>query len=352
MEKPLLKKSSMSMQQGFTLIELMVAIVLGLLLVAAAIQLFTGGIVTTRLQQANAELQDSGIFGLDYIIRDIRLANYGNIPNPAINDKTSWGGVVLTARTSADSTVNLPATLTNATTYFDASSISGSGLLTHSVGTDPVETVSTTANAWKGLSNVSWTGAGGATGTASDQLTIQFVAPTAMTNCEGANVQAGDLVIERFFLRVDANGASNSDYALACDANTPTAAGTAPVPQPGIITGLGDAGQIIMPRVDHFHILLGARDASNNLAYYTVNQYRKAAQTARTSTPAVNPPRILSIKIAVLVRSNDNTNSSAVNPGSSFIMLDQTVTPADTATRYARRVYTTTAALRNAMGEI
>lgn len=345
--KPQAKK-----QQGFTLIELMISIVLGLLLVAAAIQLFSGGIITTRLQQANAELQDSGIFGLDYITRDIRLVNYDNVSNPILNDRTSWGGIVLTSKTAADSTVNLPANLTNSTTYFDSTSISNSALLTHSVGTDPVESVSTAANAWAGLSNVSWTDSSSVTGTASDQLTIQFVAPTAMTNCEGANVQAGDLIIERFFLRLDSNGALSNDYALACDANTPTAAGTAPLPQPSLITGLGDAGQIIMPRIDHFHILLGARNASGNLAYYTVNQYRKAAQTARNATPAIVPPRILSIKIAVLVRSNDNTNSPAVNPGSSFIMLDQTVIPSDTATRYARRVYTTTAALRNAMGDI
>lgn len=350
--KPLISKRLNNMQKGFTLVELMIAIVLGLLLVAAAIQLFTGGIITTRLQQANAELQDSGIFGLDYIVRDIRLANYGNIVNPALNDKTSWGGVVLTSRTAADSSVNLPATRNNATTYFDSTSISLSGLLTHSVGTTPVEIVSTTANEWRGLSNVTWTAANGATGTASDQLTIQFISPAIMSNCEGANVQAGDLVIERFFLRPDVNAATTTDYALACDANTPTPAGTTPVAQPSIITGFGDAGQIIMPRVDHFHILLGARNSSGNLAYYTVNQYRNAAQAARNATPAVIPPRILSIKIAVLVRSNDNTNSTAINPGNSFVMLDQTVVPSDSLTRYARRVYTTTAALRNAMGDI
>lgn len=350
--KPLISKRLNNMQKGFTLVELMIAIVLGLLLVAAAIQLFTGGIITTRLQQANAELQDSGIFGLDYIIRDIRLANYGNITNLVLNDKTAWGGIVLTSKTSSDSSVNLPATRTDANTYFDSGSISGSGLLTHSIGTAPAESVSTSSNEWKGLSNVSWTGSGDTIGTTSDQLTIQFISPEAMTNCEGANVQAGDLVIERFFLRPDVNAATTTDYALACDANTPTPAGTTPVSQPNIITGLGDAGQIIMPRVDHFHILLGARNASDNLAYYTVNQYRSAAQAARASTPAVVPPRILSIKIAVLVRSNDNTNSPAIDPTNTFIMLDQTVTPSNTTSRYARRVYTTTAALRNAMGDM
>ena len=65
--------------KGFTLIELMIALVLGLLISAAAIELFTGSLLSSRMQQANDELQSSGIFGLDYIVRDIRLANYANI---------------------------------------------------------------------------------------------------------------------------------------------------------------------------------------------------------------------------------------------------------------------------------
>ncbi|MGM7372961.1 PilW family protein, partial [Acinetobacter baumannii] len=50
-------------EQGFTLIELIVALALGLILVAAATQLFIGGLLSSRLQKANAEIQDSGIFG-------------------------------------------------------------------------------------------------------------------------------------------------------------------------------------------------------------------------------------------------------------------------------------------------
>lgn len=60
-------------EQGFTLIELIVALALGLILVAAATQLFIGGLLSSRLQKANAEIQDSGIFGLEYMARDIRL---------------------------------------------------------------------------------------------------------------------------------------------------------------------------------------------------------------------------------------------------------------------------------------
>ena len=83
------KNSPIAKQQGFTLIELMIALVLGLLISAAALQLFTGSILSSRMQQANDELQNSGIFGLDYIVRDIRLANYDNVNNPELNEQTS-----------------------------------------------------------------------------------------------------------------------------------------------------------------------------------------------------------------------------------------------------------------------
>ena len=94
--------TSKNLQKGFTLIELMVALVLGLILVAAAIQLFTGGILSSQLQQANADIQESGVFGMDYMLQDIRLANVGNTTNLEINDQTAYGGIVLTGSSAAN----------------------------------------------------------------------------------------------------------------------------------------------------------------------------------------------------------------------------------------------------------
>lgn len=319
-------------QKGFTLIELMVALVLGLLVTAAAIQLFVGGFLTSRMQEANAELQNSGVFGLDFISKDIRLTNFGNVVRPDLNDQTPWGGIVLTAKDATNSNVNLP--IPGSTPYVST------GLLSHSVGTG--EAVSTVRNEWQGLSN---------TNTASDQLTVQFVAPNAMINCEGENVQAGDYVIQRYFLRRDpATATSGNDFALACDANTPTPSGTTAVDRPTTITGFGDAGQIIMPRVDYFTVQLGVRNTAGNLAYYTINQYRTVATSAHTATPATEPPRIISIKLGVIVRSIDNTNNKDIDLTKTISVLNQNVTLKDTTTKYARRVYSTTIALRNGLG--
>lgn len=325
------KINNTATQAGFTLVELMVALALGLLISAAAIQLFLGGLLTSRMQQANAELQNSGVFGLDYVARDLRLANYINTDFPILNEQTPWGGVVLTARTATVTNANIPIPT--------GAPFIAPGLLSHSVGTG--ESVSSTANEWQGLSNVS---------VASDQLTIQFVAPNAMVNCEGANVQAGDYVIQRYFVRrADAAATTGTDYGLACDANTPNATAVA---EPTTIAGFGGAGELIMPRVDHFTVQLGVRNEAGNMAYYTINQYRAVAAAARAARPATEPPRIVSVKTAVLVRSTDNTRNNDIDLTQSINILNQNVTLTDTTNRFARRVYSTTVTFRNGLGEM
>lgn len=344
-----MNRASSSLQKGFTLIELMVALTLGLILVAAAIQLFTGGLVSSHLQRANAEIQDSGVFGMDYVLRDLRLANVGNINNLRIDDQTAYGGIVLTGSTASNgSNVNFIPKISSSDYIADS-------LLSRG-GTD---TVSTTANHWQGLSNVK--NDSGGTAQVSDQLTIQFIAPSDMFNCEGVQVFAGDLIVQRYFLRVDANGTGSTDLALACDANTPAATAATVSAQPTIVGGLGTAGQIIIPRVDHFHVLLKARDHQGNLAEYTIPQYRAAAAAARTAIPAtettpgqaaVEAPRILAVQVSVLIRSTNNAKNNAVDPAvATFVMLDQTVKATDSSSRFLRRVYNSTVALRNAMGE-
>lgn len=294
-----LNKKIMPYHRGFTLVELIVALAIGLIVSAAALQLFTGGLMTSRMQDASAELQDSGIFGVEYMARDIRLANYGNTNNPVLNSTTPMGGVVLT---SGETGANLP--------LKDVSA----GLLTKTGGS---------SNATGG----------------SDQLTIQFIAPNAMLNCEGQKVEADKYIIQRYFLRQDG---ADGNLALACDANSPGSASAS-------IAGLNDKnnGEVVMPRVDQLRFYLGVKVGSN-LMYYSIDEYKKAAAAAA----APNIPRIVSVRVMVLVRSKDPVSSKDIDPSKdSFTFLDGTVKPSDTKTKYMRRLYTTTIALRNGLGE-
>lgn len=66
-------------QQGLTLIELMVALLLGLIFSAAAFQLLFANQRTFELQQTIAMLQEDGQMAMRYITADIRNAGRGTI---------------------------------------------------------------------------------------------------------------------------------------------------------------------------------------------------------------------------------------------------------------------------------
>lgn len=66
----------MKPQRGITLIELLIAMVLGLFVTMAMTQLFIATKTTYMLQQGNSRIQEGGRFGTDMLLRDVRLAGY------------------------------------------------------------------------------------------------------------------------------------------------------------------------------------------------------------------------------------------------------------------------------------
>ena len=82
---------------GFTLIEVMVAIVIGAVLSAASIGLLVNSKGTYELQDDLARLQENARFGLEAIARDIRMAGYfgcmGDISKVSNHVKSSTGTV-------------------------------------------------------------------------------------------------------------------------------------------------------------------------------------------------------------------------------------------------------------------
>jgi len=67
---------SNSKQKGFTLIELMIAMVLGLILVAGVIQIFISNKQAYRVTDAHSKLQDNARFALEVLSRDVRSAGF------------------------------------------------------------------------------------------------------------------------------------------------------------------------------------------------------------------------------------------------------------------------------------
>ena len=301
----------MKIQKGFTLVELMVALALGLVIVAAATLLFLTAIKSNQTQSAMTDLQDNANFGLNYITQDIRISNLNNV-SAQLDDQLELGGIVLSQNNypnilrpqpDPDNPSDLP--------VMDATLLSGSAV---------------------GESNVSQ---------ASDQLVIQYQPIEENTyDCEGQVIpNTNRIIVQRYFLRPDNNPATGEDnpLALACDAGHYEVGSTT-------VQNFGDAGEIIMKRVDHFRVLLNvANKVTGNQRYISIGNYMATA----------TKPRILGVSLGILSRSAQNVGSSPeLAQNNEYIVLDQTVTVNSDGNPngYIRRVVTQDVAIRNALG--
>ena len=341
-------------EQGFTLIELMISLVLGLLVSAAALQIFYTSSVNSRRQEASSQIQDNAIFGFSQMQQHLRRANYGAKSTTAhdgffMNHLTPQGGVVLTSPSG-----------TNPTKKWLEGNLSGlvlsgsaipSTLLTSSASTNSVSSLN-------GITN-------------SDQLTIQYQAGQEESfDCEGAAIPTGFYVIERYFVRMDTT-VTPSAPGLACASaiynyNETTAGSTsgldiATYTVPGETTAkannLAGTGTIIVPNVDYFRAMLGV---STSTGFATDPDTARIAYIPIPSTSTLatqlNDKRIVSLQMGVLSRSNNPTSTPQANSDLDFSVLDKSnikLNAAETAgPTYLRNVYESTVLLRNARGGI
>ena len=65
-----------SSQRGFTLIELMIAMLIGVFLMAGVIQIFISAKQGYRLQENLSRLQENGRFAMDFLTKGVRMAGY------------------------------------------------------------------------------------------------------------------------------------------------------------------------------------------------------------------------------------------------------------------------------------
>lgn len=63
-------------QQGLSLVEVMVAMTIGLILMAGVVQVFISSKSSSRLNASIGQLQEDGRFALNFLNRDIRMAGY------------------------------------------------------------------------------------------------------------------------------------------------------------------------------------------------------------------------------------------------------------------------------------
>lgn len=288
---------------GFTLIELMISLVLGLLISAAVIQVYLTNTKTASTQKSGSELQEASVFGLQQLESHLRLANLGNSVT-SITDTTAGGGIVLSLQ-------NIRATDTAYNPF-----------LTHTAG------------------DTDFTSESNITGINSDQLTIQFKNTTGVkiADCESADVELGDTVIERYFIR--SSSTTGQGLVLACDAGRVDSGGVKTYASRDT-KQFGLNGQEFIIGVDQFKILLGIQtDAPSNaglMRYLTASEYLALSGTK---------PPITAVKIGLIVRGSSPVIGSDV--ATSFKLLGATQPLKSGQPNRVRTTYESTTLLRNA----
>lgn len=288
---------------GFTLIELMISLVLGLLISAAVIQVYLTNTKTASTQKSGSELQEASVFGLQQLESHLRLANLGNSVT-SITDTTAGGGIVLSLQ-------NIRATDTAYNPF-----------LTHTAGD----------TGFTSVSNI--------TGINSDQLTIQYTNTTGVkiADCESADVELGDTVIERYFVR--SSSTTGQGLVLACDAGRVDSSGVKTYASTDT-KQFGLNGQEFIIGVDQFKILLGIQtDAPSNaglMRYLTASEYLALSGTK---------PPITAVKIGLIVRGSSPVIGSDV--ATSFKLLGATQPLKSGQPKLVRTTYESTTLLRNA----
>lgn len=274
---------------GFTLVELMVSLVLGLIIVGAAFQMLLSGQRSLAFQESIQGLQDNANIGINYVADDIKLTNL-NLTFTEIKPNQVSGLIVKN---------------TNYLTGAASTSVSGEGVKSSFIADK------------------------------SDVLVIQYKPDQSKEyDCEGNTINADDIVVQRYFIRKDDNGSAN-DFVLACDAGKY---------KDGVaLSGLDGKGQIIMKGVDLFKVRIGVKDKDNNLSYKTLDEFADEPNTSKA----------VSLQIGVLARSLDSINTNSEEKLEHKIFGDKYTIkkPPSVTTKYVWIPVERTIALRNGLGE-
>lgn len=296
--------------KGFTLIELMISLVLGLLISAAVMQVYLTNAKTSATQKSGSELQDASLFGIQQLESHLRLANLGN-PVDEITNDTPKGGIVLSL-----TNMGLPEENTEYPKF-----------LTHTAGDSGFTSTSSIASV------------------NSDQLTIQYTNITGndLSDCESTDVHNGETVIERYFIRESLPDNKNG-LVLACDAGR--------LNNSGVITSyaasdpktFGNNGQEFIMGIDQFKVLLGTQTHVAGSA--GVMRYLTSADYLNNTTTPAPKPAITAVKIGLIVRGSTPVVGSSTKK--TFSLLGQNHTLKSGEPNQVRTTYESTTLLRNA----
>lgn len=300
-----------SSQQGLTLIELMVALVLGLLIVAAGLTVFLNAQRSMGFQTSMGDIQQNANFGLSMLTQDLRHANLNTPSSQQVNNKLVGSGIVFV-------NANLPA-----------------GVRTNTANRLTAQGISEDATQAE----------------ASDQLTMQFMPDVRgddQFDCEGNAMVAGRTYVYRYYVDKLLNhqqiAGSLDRFGLYCDSGFY-------VDSSNSVVGLGANGQLIIQNVDAFKVRLLVKNPNGNLRYTTIDEYLALMPTSVVDEKQyVN---VIGIELGLLVTSSQSIGADAsFNTSTKYTIAGQEVELQDNTNngKYLRQAITQVVGLRNTLG--
>lgn len=276
-------------QQGLSLIELLIAIALGITLMSASLQFISSTRQTYELNDDISRIQENGRIALDILSKDLRLAGYrqpfngdGKLPDFFLSECTKGSA---TGMPIGD--------------YSDPTPPSGS---------DPAPCM-----------------ADGGT-TLSDQISVQFDPPPddgTETTCQG-NLAPATSVITNVYTIDDIDGDGiNSLYCQGYDSSVENWIDAGPMP--------------LVDGIDNLQILYGVAGSAANAT--SVTKYVSADKLLPADMPSLR-----SVRIALLV-SNGLNDGFAEQKSRSYRLLDSDLITIND--RQSRRIYSTTVNFNN-----
>lgn len=276
--------------QGYSLIELMISLTLGLLITAAASQILIGNQMTLNFQRGMNDVQANGRFAIDQMVRDIRIAG---LDSAAVS--SGAGKQIKPVAFAVADIPGLPAASTHISSDGMQTTTDITGLLTNS-----------------------------------DQLVLQHLAVAAGTDCEGNATVAGRYVIARYYIRLD-----SGVPALFCDGGSHNGTTLDATPL------YGDDGLALVTGVDSFQVMYGIDDSVAG----TAQPVRYV--TAATYAGLVPQPQILAVRLGLYMHSQAQAGQ-VDKPAAAIQVLDTSVAAASVPDDdRLRRLFVTTAGLRN-----
>ncbi len=328
-------------QKGFTLVEIMVALAIGLFLTAGALQIFITTKGSNRIQENLSRMQENARFAMHFLTEDIRQAGFaGGICGGEFN-------VIQNAHNNLDtSSASYQAAAHDFAAMVPIIGEEGTGLN----GSDSI-TVSRMANLGAGFDLKSQMPTPAATLQVQASSGIQQYSIALVTDCDKADIfevtndpstGAGGHDEVNHNSGAVAEGPGNTTgslstvygppsrlYVLSGPKGYPTARYDIQSDSNGV-PGLTKNGSQLVANIENMQILYGEK-LGDNMHYVPAN------------AAGLDIDNVVSVKVSLLVRSPDDNVASAPQ---TYTFNGVTTTPTD---RRLRKVYTSTITVRNQM---